>query len=60
MKRFVNRTVIVTGGARGLGASRTRGFVTEGAKVVMPTYSSRRGGRSPASSAITRFSTTST
>jgi NAD(P)-dependent dehydrogenase (short-subunit alcohol dehydrogenase family) len=27
MKRFDNRTVIVTGGARGLGASHTRGFV---------------------------------
>ena len=35
MKRFVNRTVIVTGGARGLGASHARGFVTEGANVVI-------------------------
>jgi NAD(P)-dependent dehydrogenase (short-subunit alcohol dehydrogenase family) len=30
MKRFDNRTVIVTGGARGMGASHARGFVTEG------------------------------
>src|SRR6266851_8258398 len=31
MKRFANRTVIVTGGARGSGASHARGFVAEGA-----------------------------
>jgi len=35
MKRFENRTVIVTGGARGMGASHTRGFVAEGANVVI-------------------------
>ena len=35
MKRFNNRTVIVTGGARGLGARHTRGFVAEGANVVI-------------------------
>jgi NAD(P)-dependent dehydrogenase (short-subunit alcohol dehydrogenase family) len=29
MKRFDNRTVIITGGARGLGASHARGFVAE-------------------------------
>ncbi len=34
MKRFDNRTVIVTGGARGIGASHARGFVAEGANVV--------------------------
>src|SRR5258707_864938 len=34
MNRFVNRTVICTGGARGLGASHGRGFVGEGANVV--------------------------
>lgn len=33
MERFDNRTVIVTGGARGLGASQVRGFVAEGANV---------------------------
>src|ERR1700704_3242302 len=35
MKRFANRTVIITGGARGLGASHARGFVAEGANVVV-------------------------
>ena len=60
MKRFDNRTVIVTGGARGMGASHARGFVAEGANVVSRTYLSRRGGRSPTSSAITRSSPAST
>jgi len=35
MKRFDKRTVIITGSARGLGASFARGFVAEGAKVVI-------------------------
>src|SRR5882672_2491194 len=35
MKRFDNRTVIVTGGARGMGASHARGFVAEGANVAI-------------------------
>src|SRR5258705_8897322 len=35
MKRFDNRTVIITGGARGMGASHARGFVGEGANVVI-------------------------
>ena len=35
MKRFANQTVIVTGGARGLGASHARGFIAEGANVVI-------------------------
>jgi 3alpha(or 20beta)-hydroxysteroid dehydrogenase len=35
MKRFSQRTVIVTGGARGMGASHARGFVAEGANVVI-------------------------
>jgi 3alpha(or 20beta)-hydroxysteroid dehydrogenase len=35
MKRFENQTVIVTGGARGMGASHARGFVAEGANVVI-------------------------
>src|SRR6267142_6655348 len=34
MKRFDHRTVIVTGGARGMGAAHARGFVAEGANVV--------------------------
>jgi 3alpha(or 20beta)-hydroxysteroid dehydrogenase len=35
MGRFDNQTVIVTGAARGLGASHARGFVAEGANVVI-------------------------
>jgi 3alpha(or 20beta)-hydroxysteroid dehydrogenase len=35
MKRFDHRTVIVTGAARGMGASHARGFVAEGANVVI-------------------------
>lgn len=35
MQRFVDRTVIVTGGARGMGASHVRGFVEEGANVLL-------------------------
>jgi 3alpha(or 20beta)-hydroxysteroid dehydrogenase len=35
VKRFDNRTVIVTGGARGLGASHAHGLISEGAKVVI-------------------------
>jgi hypothetical protein len=35
MTRFDGRTVIVTGGARGMGASHARGFVAEGANVVI-------------------------
>jgi len=35
MKRFDNRTVIVTGGARGMGTSHARGFIAEAANVVI-------------------------
>jgi len=35
MKRFENRTVVVTGAASGMGASHARGFVAEGANVVI-------------------------
>ncbi|WP_305783243.1 glucose 1-dehydrogenase [Symbioplanes lichenis] len=35
MARFERRTVIVTGGARGMGATHARGFVAEGARVVI-------------------------
>src|SRR3982074_1215844 len=35
MQRFNNRTVVITGGARGMGASHARGFVAEGANVVI-------------------------
>ena len=33
MKRFDGRTVIVTGGARGMGASHARGFVAVGTNL---------------------------
>jgi len=60
MKRFANRTVIVTGGARGLGASHSRGFVAEGANVVIADVLEQEGRTSPTSSAITRSSPGST
>ena len=43
MKRFENQTVIVTGGARGMGASHTRGFVAEGANVVIADVLEQEG-----------------
>ena len=35
MKSFDNRTVIVTGDIRGMGASHARAFVAEGTNVVI-------------------------
>src|SRR6267142_379645 len=43
MKRFDNRTVIITGGARGMGASHARGFVLEGANVVIADVLEQEG-----------------
>ena len=43
MQRFNNRTVIVTGGARGMGASHARGFVAEGANVVIADVLEQEG-----------------
>src|SRR6476619_2404467 len=43
MKRFDNRTVIVTGGARGMGASHARGFLAEGANVVIADVLEQEG-----------------
>src|SRR5436309_13966580 len=43
MKRFDNRTVIVTGGARGMGAGHARGFVAEGANVVIADVLEQEG-----------------
>src|SRR5258706_4292098 len=43
MKRFDNRTVIVTGGARGMGASHARGFVAKGANVVIADVLEQEG-----------------
>jgi len=43
MKRFDNRTVIITGGARGMGASHARGFIAEGANVVIADILEQEG-----------------
>jgi 3alpha(or 20beta)-hydroxysteroid dehydrogenase len=43
MKRFDKRTVIITGGARGMGASHARGFVAEGANVVIADVLEQEG-----------------
>src|SRR5713101_8303999 len=43
MKRFDHRTVIVTGGARGMGASHARGFVAEGGNVVIADVLEQEG-----------------
>src|SRR6266481_5390872 len=43
MKRFDNRTVIITGSARGMGASHARGFVAEGANVVIADVLEQEG-----------------
>jgi NAD(P)-dependent dehydrogenase (short-subunit alcohol dehydrogenase family) len=43
MKRFHNRTVIITGGAREMGASFARGFVAHGAKVVIADVLEQEG-----------------
>jgi len=43
MKRFDNRTVIVTGGAGGMGASHSRGFVAESANVVIADILEQQG-----------------
>src|SRR5882724_3304677 len=42
-KRFDNRTVIVTGGAHGMGASQARGFIAEGANVVIADVLEQEG-----------------
>src|SRR5882672_10685638 len=43
MKRFDHRTVVVTGGARGMGAGHARGFVAEGANVVIADVLEQEG-----------------
>lgn len=43
MKRFENRTVIVTGAARGMGASHAHGFAAEGANVVIADVVEQEG-----------------
>src|SRR5882724_7153909 len=43
MNRFDNRTVIVTGSARGMGATHARGFIAEGANVVIADVLEQEG-----------------
>ncbi len=43
MSRFENRTVVVTGAARGMGASHARGFVQEGANVLVTDILEQEG-----------------
>src|SRR5438093_5550991 len=43
MGRFDNRAVIVAGGSRGMGASHARGFVAEGANVVIADVLEQEG-----------------
>jgi len=43
MRRFANRTVIVTGGTRGMGASHARGFVADRANVVIADVLEQEG-----------------
>src|SRR5258707_9362823 len=43
MNRFDNQTVIVTGGAGGMGASHARGFIAEGATVVIADILEQEG-----------------
>lgn len=44
-QRFTDRTVIVTGAARGMGASHARGFVAEGANVIIADVLDHEGCR---------------
>jgi 3alpha(or 20beta)-hydroxysteroid dehydrogenase len=44
MGRFNNKTVIITGGALGMGASHARGFAEEGANVVIGDVLEAEGG----------------
>jgi NAD(P)-dependent dehydrogenase (short-subunit alcohol dehydrogenase family) len=60
MKRFKNRTVIVTGAARGMGASHARGFVAEGANVVIADVSIKKDKALPMNSATAPSSRAST
>lgn len=45
MRRFENRTVLVTGAGRGMGVSHVRAFHAEGAHVVIGDRDPERGGR---------------
>ncbi|MDX3109059.1 SDR family NAD(P)-dependent oxidoreductase [Nonomuraea angiospora] len=43
MNRFDNRTVLITGAAGGMGASHARGFLGEGANVMLTDIREERG-----------------
>lgn len=45
MRRFVDRTVLVTGAARGLGRAHARAFVAEGARVLLTDVHEEEGQR---------------
>jgi len=45
MKKFENKTVIVTGGVSGIGEAVTRGFIKEGANVVANCLPGEEAGR---------------
>lgn len=51
MGRFDGKTVLITGAARGQGASHARGFANEGAKVVLAD-TRKEGGRALAVIAV--------
>jgi 3alpha(or 20beta)-hydroxysteroid dehydrogenase len=44
MTRFADQTVLISGGARGMGASHARGFAAEGANVVIGDVLEDEGG----------------
>lgn len=43
MERLTGKVVIITGGARGMGESHVRKFVSEGAKVVFTDLNEEGG-----------------
>ncbi len=60
MNDLTGRTVLVTGGARGLGAEAARQAVAAGANVVLTDVLDEEGGRPPGSSASGPGSSTTT
>src|SRR5258707_13772678 len=43
MDRLKGKVALITGSARGMGASHARGFVAEGAKVIMTDVNAKAG-----------------
>jgi hypothetical protein len=50
-ERLAGKAALISGGARGMGASHVRRLVAEGAKVVFGDILDDEGGRSPPGSA---------